>query len=154
MVTEPTKKELKMATAENKLTPKQEKFSLVYVETGNASEAYRQAYDVGPDTKPETIWREASAALANGNVAVRVMELHATAAERTLVTVESLTKELEVSRLLAQSEKQPAAMTSATMGKAKLHGLGVDNSKVELGISTEFMELMGRVSEKTTRLNE
>ena len=38
-----------------KLTPKQESFCLAYIETGNASEAYRQAYDVGPKTKPETV---------------------------------------------------------------------------------------------------
>ena len=48
----------------------------------------------------------------------------------------------------------PGAMTSATMGKAKLHGLGVENSKVGIGLSTEFMELMDRASKKTTRLNE
>ena len=29
----------------NQLTPKQEKFAQVYVECGNASEAYRQAYN-------------------------------------------------------------------------------------------------------------
>jgi phage terminase small subunit len=154
MIRDPTKKDLKMANAKNKLTPKQEKFSLVYVETGNASEAYRQAYDVGPDTKPETVWREASEALANGSVAVRVMELQSAAAERTLVTVDGLTKELEVSRLLAQSEKQPAAMTSATMGKAKLHGLGVENSKVGMGFSAEFTELMGRAAAKTSKIGD
>jgi len=43
------------------LTPKQEKFANLYVELGNASEAYRQAYDVGVDTKDETIWAKSSA---------------------------------------------------------------------------------------------
>ena len=38
-----------------KLTPKQEKFCQLYVELGNASDAYRGSYDVKPDTKPETI---------------------------------------------------------------------------------------------------
>ena len=36
------------------LTPKQEAFACAYVETGNASEAYRRAYDVAPDCKPNT----------------------------------------------------------------------------------------------------
>ena len=40
-----------------KLTPKQEKFAQVYVETSNASEAYRQAYDA-LKMKPETITRK------------------------------------------------------------------------------------------------
>ena len=35
-----------MNKATVKLTPKQEKFCQVFIETGNASEAYRQAYAV------------------------------------------------------------------------------------------------------------
>ena len=57
------------------LTPKQEAFTLKYVECGNASEAYRHAYDVGEDTKPETIWKEAHTLLADPKVARRVLEL-------------------------------------------------------------------------------
>lgn len=36
------------------LTPKQETFCLAYIETGNASEAYRQAYDA-ENMKPDTV---------------------------------------------------------------------------------------------------
>ncbi|MGU9998175.1 terminase small subunit, partial [Bordetella avium] len=36
------------------LTPKQEAFALAYVETGNASEAYRRAYSA-ERMKPETV---------------------------------------------------------------------------------------------------
>ena len=54
-----------------KLTPKQEKFAQVYVETGNASEAYRQSYNA-ERMKPETIWVKASELLSCGNVSVRV----------------------------------------------------------------------------------
>ena len=32
------------------ITPKQEAFAQKYIECGNASEAYRHAYDVGADT--------------------------------------------------------------------------------------------------------
>ena len=46
------------------LTPKREAFLQKYLETSNASEAYRQVYDVAPDTKPETIARNAHAILA------------------------------------------------------------------------------------------
>ena len=53
------------------LTPKQEAFTLKYVECGNASEAYRHAYDVGEDTKLETIHVKASELLSYGKVAVR-----------------------------------------------------------------------------------
>ena len=58
-----------------KLTPKQRKFAEEYVNTGNASEAYRRAYDVGPDTKLETIATKASHLLAEYNISTRVKEL-------------------------------------------------------------------------------
>jgi len=38
-----------------KLTPKQEKFCQLYVELGNASDAYRGAYNVSPETTPASV---------------------------------------------------------------------------------------------------
>lgn len=112
-----------------KLTPKQDHFARVYVETGNASEAYRQAYDVGENTTPEAVWVNACKNLANAKVAQRVAELQMKAQERTLVTVQSISEELDENRRLAKDTDQIGAMNTATMGKAKLHGLLVD--KVE-----------------------
>lgn len=40
-----------------------------------------------------------------------------------MVTVESLTEELEEARVIAREDRVPTAMVSATMGKAKLYGL-------------------------------
>lgn len=77
------------------LTPKQEAFALAYVETSNASEAYRRAYDVGEKTQPKNIWVNACKTLSNAKVAQRVAELQAMAADRMLVTVESITRELK-----------------------------------------------------------
>lgn len=113
------------------LTPKQEAFALAYVETSNASEAYRRCYNVGENTKPETVWVKASELLSGGKVAARVAELQAMAADRMLVTVESITRELDEARELAKTEKQAAAMTGAIMGKAKLHGLLVEKQEVK-----------------------
>jgi phage terminase small subunit len=112
------------------MTPKQEAFALAYVETGNASEAYRRAYDVGEDTSNQVIWNEASKVLANHYVSVRVMELQEAAQERCIVTIESLTKELDEDRTLAREEKQPSAAITAVMGKAKLHGLVTDKKEL------------------------
>src|SRR5262245_21664213 len=42
------------------LTPKQDAFCRFYLEKSNGSEAYRLAYDVSPDTKPETVNRRAA----------------------------------------------------------------------------------------------
>lgn len=104
-------------------TAKQETFALAYVETGNASEAYRRAFAVGEGTKPETVWSEASRTLADRRVSARVMELQELARLRLMVSVESLTAELEVARQLALKSDTAAAAVSATLGKAKLHGL-------------------------------
>ncbi|WP_426034036.1 terminase small subunit [Cypionkella sp. TWP1-2-1b2] len=114
------------------LTAKQEAFCLAYIETGNASEAYRLAYDVGENTKPETIWRKASALATNGKVSARVAELKGQAATRLMVTLESLTTELDEARKVAKETLNPAAMTGATMGKAKLHGLLVDKQEAHV----------------------
>lgn len=110
------------------LTAKQEAFCLAYVQTGNASEAYRRSYNA-ENMKPETVWRAAFELANNPNVATRVIELQAEASERALVTVLSLTQELEEARALALQEGQPSAAVSASMGKAKLHGLLVDKAE-------------------------
>ena len=57
-----------------KLTIKQEKFCNYYLESGNASEAYRRAYSC-ENMRPETINIRACELLANGKIAVRVKEL-------------------------------------------------------------------------------
>lgn len=113
------------------LTPKQEAFALAYVETGNASEAYRRSHDVSPDTKPETIWSEASRLLANPKVTARVKELQQLARDIAMVSIGTLTDELEKARIKAMGdEKGASAAVSAIMGKAKLHGLLVEKAEV------------------------
>jgi len=112
--------------ADKPLTPKQQAFCLKYVECSNASEAYRHAYDVGESTKPETVWRKACELMANGKVSARIYELQLIAQERTLVTIESITLELEEAREMGRKTEQGSAMTAASMGKAKVNGLLVD----------------------------
>lgn len=69
-----------------KLTPKQRKFAEEYVNTGNASEAYRRAYDVGESTSNDVIAVKASELLSNGNISVRVNELQKKEAEDFQIT--------------------------------------------------------------------
>ncbi|MDW0812140.1 terminase small subunit [Mannheimia haemolytica] len=104
------------------LTPKQEAFCFAYIETGNASEAYRQAYET-EDMKSETVHRKAKELMDNGKITARIEELKAEHAERHKLTVDDLLKELEEARILAREKENPNAMTQATMGKAKLLGL-------------------------------
>ena len=56
------------------MTPKQTAFAEKYVECGNASEAYRHAYDA-ENSSDTTVWTNASQLLSNTKVTLRVMEL-------------------------------------------------------------------------------
>lgn len=103
------------------LTPKQEKFCQLYVETGNASDAYRETYTT--KGKPETVNRMAKEMLDNPKISARVAVLRERLIKKHNVTVDSLIEELEQARKLAFESGQPSAAVSATMGKAKLCGL-------------------------------
>lgn len=116
------------------LTPKQSKFVHVFMETGNASEAYRQAYDASK-MKVESVHRKANEVMDNVKVAARINELKAQATERCMITVQDLVAELEEARIAALSAETPqaSAATAATMGKAKL--LGLDKQIIEQSIT-------------------
>lgn len=103
------------------MTPKQEKFCTLYVELGNASEAYRQAYDAAR-MKDATINRKAKELLDNGKITARLAELKASHAERHDMTVDRIRDMLIEDRAFARECETPAAAVSATMGLAKLYG--------------------------------
>jgi phage terminase small subunit len=113
------------------LTIKQEAFCQAYIETGNASEAYRTAY-AADKMKAEAIHVKASELLSNGKVTVRLKELQDEIKHRHSVTVDSLLAELEEARqkALCAETPQSSAAVAATMGKAKLTGL--DKQIVEM----------------------
>lgn len=99
--------------------PRHERFVQSLFEGNSADKAYVEAgYKAN---------RHNAAALAREeHIATRLVELQTKVAERTLVTVQSLTDELEEARAIAVAEKQSSAAVAATMGKAKLHGLLVE----------------------------
>ena len=111
------------------LTPKQEKFCQVYLETGNASEAYRQSYNA-ENMADTTINTKAHELLRNGKITVRLEQLQSKHLKRHNITVDDLLAELEENRKLAIINDQAAAANGSTMGKAKL--LGLDVSKVDI----------------------
>jgi phage terminase small subunit len=115
--------------AKSKLTPKQEAFALAYVETGNASEAYRRSYNIKSST-PQAVWVSACRVLADAKVSLRVAQLQERAVKRHDVTIDSLTQELDEDRELARRLGMPSSAISAVMGKAKLHGLAADRQLV------------------------
>jgi phage terminase small subunit len=110
------------ATGEQMLTVKMEAFCNEFVITGNQSGAYRAAYNA-ENMKPATIHSRSCELMKNSKVRARVSELRAAIATKHGITVDSLLAELEDSRQLAIEERQSAAATAATMGKAKLLNL-------------------------------
>ena len=114
-----------------KLTPKQEKFCQVYIETGNASEAYRQAYNA-EKMRPDTVNNKAYGLLQKGGIRARLDELRAEHKKRHEITVDTLVAELEEARKLAFETDKAAAAVSATMGKAKMLGLVVGKQKTAI----------------------
>lgn len=106
------------------LTIKQEAFCQAYIETGNASEAYRKAY-AADRMKPESVNRKAKELLDNGKISARVAALQREHRQRHNLTVDDLLTELEEARRAAldSDTAQASAAVGATMGKAKLLGL-------------------------------
>jgi len=70
-----------------RLTQKQMSFCMRYIESGNASAAYRQCYNAGK-MKPETVNRKATELLANGTITARIELLQEEAKKRFEVSVE------------------------------------------------------------------
>lgn len=124
------------------LTQKQEAFCQAYIETGNASEAYRLSY-AADKMKPESINRKAKELYDNVKISARIKELQGEIKQRHNVTVDSLLKELEEARQAALTAEtvQSSAAVAATMGKAKLTGL--DKVVVELtgGVKVEHRSI-------------
>lgn len=104
-----------------KVTIKQEKFCQRYIETGNASEAYRFSY--AGKLNPNALAVEACRLLDSPNVSLRIEELRKSHAKRHEITLESLLFELEEARQLAMETGKAGPAVQASMGKAKLVGL-------------------------------
>lgn len=69
-----------------KLTIKQNKFAELYVNNSNASESYRQAYNVKPTTSSQVTHQSACVLLKSPNVALRIKELKQELANTNYIT--------------------------------------------------------------------
>lgn len=112
------------------LTPKQDNFCRLYIELGNASEAYRQAYDA-EDSNDNVVGVEANRLLDNPKIALKLKQIRDEHMRRHNLTVGDLLAELEEARQAALGAENPqsSAAVSATMGKAKI--LGMDKQVID-----------------------
>ena len=127
----------------HELTLKQENFCQVYIESGNASGAYRHAYDARR-MKAETIHRKARELMEHGKVTARISELQAKHRQRHDITVERITAMYLEDRQIAHDLGQSGPAVSATTGLARLFGLDkqvhhVKNTDIEEMTRDELM---------------
>ena len=111
------------------LTPKQEAFALAYLETGNASEAYRRAYDA-EGMKPESINRKAKELIDSGKIAARVEELRAPVREAAQITLKQHLDDLKRLRDLAEASEKYGPAIQAEVARGKASGLYVEKTEV------------------------
>ena len=116
------------------MTPKQADFVRWYFELGNASEAYKRAYN--SHAKPNTLHRKANDLLKHPVIKAEVKAMQDQARERNQVTIDNVVNELEEARQIAKQSGNAAAMVSATLGKAKVLGLVVDKQETNTKILT------------------
>ena len=126
-----------------KLTPKQQGFCYSYIETGNASEAYRLNYNA-QNMKPDTIRIEACKLLENPNITLTLEELRLEHKERHLIDVDNLTDRLTKAEELGLEIKNPAAAVAAIKVIAQMHGLITNKQEVDLNVSMSDQILEAR----------
>ena len=113
----------KTARAKPRLTQKQDAFALAYLETGNAAEAYRRAFNVADADASSWIYVEASKLLRHPKIAQRLERLRLEVENLVVYNICSALFEYEDARLLAMNEGSPGAAVAAIKGKVRLFGL-------------------------------
>ena len=96
---------------------------------GNASEAYRRAYDA-ENCSEKTVWRKAIEVLQNGKVAAEVDRLKADIARRGEITLNEISSALRAALDQAMTSGQTSAAVQATMGLGKLGGLITEKQRI------------------------
>lgn len=115
------------AKDEEGLTQKERSAAMHYVEYGCKSKAFKAFYSTNFNDR--VVNQKAYELFLRPNVIAFVEKLRAEQRERHNVSVDSLTVDLESDRQLAYKGEQASAAVSATMGKAKLHGLLVEKQE-------------------------
>jgi phage terminase small subunit len=98
------------------LTQQQENFCMAYVETGNASEAYRRAYPRSRKWKPDSVYPKASKLLAKGKIKARLRDLQRSARERHDITMDRILRDIRETADVAMGRK-PSKRTVIQDGK-------------------------------------
>jgi len=104
-----------------KLTLKQESFCLAFLETGNATAAYRNSYNAAR-MKETTVNKRASELLARGEIAGRLAELRQPAIEKAELTLQGHLAELATLRDQAKEKGMLSVAVAAETARGKAAG--------------------------------
>lgn len=118
------------------LTQKQENFCLAYIETGNATEAYRRSYDASGMTEP-SINRKAKECIDNGKIAARIAELRAPAVIAAQVTLVDHLNDLKRLRDAAEGSEKYGPAVQAEIARGKVSGLYVETVDMNHGVQPD-----------------
>lgn len=112
------------------LTSKQERFAQEIASGKTQADAYRAAFNVHANTKPETIHKRASELMKNGVVAGRVEELRKPIIEEVGITLKIHLEDLKRLRNAAVQNGQYGAAITAEVARGKAAGIHVEKSEV------------------------
>lgn len=117
------------------LTPKQEKFCQGIVKGLSQADAYRDAYNVGDDTKQDSVYEQASALMNDLKIASRIKELRAEVTQEIKYTKADCFRQLQEAFAVAAEQNNSQAMRAAADSCAKLLGLNEETDGVNVSVT-------------------
>ena len=125
------------------LTPKQERFVAAYIETGNASEAYRRAYSAAKMSQ-QAIEVEGSRLLNNPKVTLRLAELRGKVAEQVALDRAWVLERLMRNARIALGEEK---ISIVVQPKGKASTIELKVTARDAAAANKALELLGKTPE-------
>lgn len=114
---------MRLCDDDGNLLPAYERFVYAWLTSNDRIESYIEHVARNKNMGRTAASGAAGKLLRQPAIKARIAELMAEMDDLYMVTLASVTRELNESRALAMTLNQPSAATQATMAKAKLHGL-------------------------------
>ena len=131
------------------LTGKQEEFCQEYIRNkGNASAAYRHAYDADGCTA-ESINQLSCVLMRDVNISSRVKTLQDQYAKQWEITLEEVVSALREAKELARAEVEITNLRGSAMDLAKIGGLG-QKQEIDVTISEGLGAILGGTKKRAT----
>lgn len=112
------------------LTAKQEQFCKNMVKGMTQKDAYLDAYDVGIDTKTETVSRKAKELIDNGKITAHIEELRIPIEKEFKKSVHTILKEIEVLKDSTDINEKKIAL-DCLKEQGKILGYYVEKKQIE-----------------------